>query len=47
MKAIRMHSKGGPELLVYEDAPKPQLQPGDALVRVFRIIHHQNRTHLV
>jgi NADPH:quinone reductase-like Zn-dependent oxidoreductase len=29
-----MHSKGGPELLVYEDAPKPQLQPGDALVRV-------------
>lgn len=34
MKAIRMHSKGGPELLVYEDAPKPQLQPGDALVRV-------------
>jgi NADPH:quinone reductase-like Zn-dependent oxidoreductase len=34
MKAIRMHSKGGPELLAYEDAPKPQLQPGDALVRV-------------
>ena len=34
MKAIRMHSKGGPELLVYEDAPKPQLQPGDAMVRV-------------
>ncbi|MGH9711755.1 MAG: NADP-dependent oxidoreductase [Candidatus Acidiferrales bacterium] len=35
MKAIRMHSKGGPELLVYEDAPKPQLGAGDALVRVF------------
>jgi NADPH:quinone reductase-like Zn-dependent oxidoreductase len=34
MKAIRMHSRGGPELLVYEDAPKPALQPGDALVRV-------------
>ena len=34
MKAIRMHSKGGPELLAYEDAPKPQLQPGDAMVRV-------------
>src|SRR5579859_7783783 len=34
MKAIRMHSKGGPELLVYEDAPKPQPQAGDALVRV-------------
>jgi len=34
MKAIRMHTQGGPELLVYEDAPKPSLQPGDALVRV-------------
>jgi NADPH:quinone reductase-like Zn-dependent oxidoreductase len=35
MKAIRMHSPGGPELLVYEEAPRPVLQPGDALVRVF------------
>jgi NADPH:quinone reductase-like Zn-dependent oxidoreductase len=34
MKAIRMHSPGGPELLVYEEAPRPVLQPGDALVRV-------------
>ena len=34
MKAIRMHRQGGPELLAYEDAPKPALQPGDALVRV-------------
>ncbi|MGB0035630.1 MAG: NADP-dependent oxidoreductase [Candidatus Acidiferrales bacterium] len=34
MKAIRMHSKGGPELLVYEDAPKPALDPGDVRVRV-------------
>ena len=34
MKAIRMHTRGGPELLAYEDAPKPALQPGDALVRV-------------
>lgn len=34
MKAIRMHTQGGPELLAYEDAPKPTLQPGDALVRV-------------
>src|SRR5215471_13752848 len=32
--AIRMHTQGGPELLTYEDAPKPSLQPGDALVRV-------------
>jgi NADPH:quinone reductase-like Zn-dependent oxidoreductase len=34
MKAIRMHTRGGPELLAYEDAPQPPLQPGDALVRV-------------
>jgi NADPH:quinone reductase-like Zn-dependent oxidoreductase len=34
MKAIRMHTQGGPELLAYEDAPQPALQPGDALVRV-------------
>ena len=34
MKAIRIHRKGGPEALVYEDAPLPALRPGDALVRV-------------
>ncbi len=34
MKAIRIHRRGGPEVLVYEDAPVPALQPGDALVRV-------------
>jgi NADPH:quinone reductase-like Zn-dependent oxidoreductase len=34
MKAIHLHARGGPEQLVYEDAPKPQLKPGDALVRV-------------
>jgi NADPH:quinone reductase-like Zn-dependent oxidoreductase len=34
MKAIRLHARGGPELLVYEDAPAPALLPGDALVRV-------------
>ncbi|HEV2223752.1 MAG TPA: NADP-dependent oxidoreductase [Candidatus Acidoferrales bacterium] len=34
MKAIRMHTRGGPELLAYEEAPKPALLPGDALVRV-------------
>jgi NADPH:quinone reductase-like Zn-dependent oxidoreductase len=34
MKATRMHTQGGPALLAYEDAPKPALQPGDALVRV-------------
>ena len=34
MKAIRIHRRGGPEALVYEDAPIPPLQPGDVLVRV-------------
>ena len=34
MNAIRTHRRGGPEALVYEDAPIPALQPGDALVRV-------------
>jgi NADPH:quinone reductase-like Zn-dependent oxidoreductase len=34
MKAIRIHRRGGPEALVYEDAAIPALQPGDALVRV-------------
>lgn len=35
MKAIRLHARGGPEQLVYEDAPPPVLQPGDALVQVY------------
>src|SRR5262249_17051450 len=35
MKAIRLHRRGGPEQIVYEDAPKPELQPGDALVKVY------------
>jgi len=34
MKAIRLHARGGPEQLVYEDAPEPSLKNGDALVRV-------------
>ena len=34
MKAVRMHSRGGPEALVYEDAPLPTLAEGEALVKV-------------
>lgn len=34
MKAVRAHTRGGPETLVYEDAPLPHLALGDALVRV-------------
>jgi NADPH:quinone reductase-like Zn-dependent oxidoreductase len=35
MKAVRMHSRGGPEGLVYEDVPTPAVGPGEALIRVF------------
>ncbi len=35
MKAIRMHVRGGPEKLVYEDVPKPDPSAGEALVRVY------------
>lgn len=34
MKAIRLHAPGGPEQVVYEEAPQPVLQEGDALVKV-------------
>jgi NADPH:quinone reductase-like Zn-dependent oxidoreductase len=34
MKALRAHREGGPEQLVYEDAPRPDVRAGDALVRV-------------
>ena len=34
MKAVRFHQHGGPEVLRYEDAPDPQLGPGEVLVRV-------------
>src|SRR6266480_1015254 len=34
MKAIRIHNYGGPEVLKYEDAPRPEPQGGEVLVRV-------------
>jgi NADPH:quinone reductase-like Zn-dependent oxidoreductase len=34
MKAVRFHRHGGPEVLRFEDAPDPIVQPGQALVRV-------------
>lgn len=37
MKAIRQHEFGGPDVLRYEDAPMPALQPGEVLVRVHAI----------
>jgi NADPH:quinone reductase-like Zn-dependent oxidoreductase len=37
MKAIRLHGFGGPEVLKYEDAPMPELNPGEVLIRVHAI----------
>ncbi|TFW26532.1 NADP-dependent oxidoreductase [Duganella callida] len=37
MKAVRLHTYGGPEVLRYEDAPKPAPQPGEVLVRVHAV----------
>jgi NADPH:quinone reductase-like Zn-dependent oxidoreductase len=34
MKAVRIHSYGGPEVLSYEDAPQPTAGPGEVLIRV-------------
>jgi NADPH:quinone reductase-like Zn-dependent oxidoreductase len=34
MKAVRLHDYGGPEVLRYEDAPKPEPGAGEVLVRV-------------
>ena len=34
MKAIRIHNYGGPEVLQYEDAPRPKPQAGEVLIRV-------------
>src|SRR5262245_29047913 len=37
MKAVRLQAFGGPEVLVHEDAPKPELRPGEVLVRVHAV----------
>lgn len=37
MKAVRFHAFGGPGVLVYEDAPKPQAERGEVLVRVHAV----------
>jgi NADPH:quinone reductase-like Zn-dependent oxidoreductase len=34
MKAIRIHEDGGPEVLVYEDAPDPEPGPDDVLIQL-------------
>jgi len=37
MKAVRQHEFGGPEVLRYEDAPMPELKPGEVMVRVHAV----------
>ena len=34
MNAVRLHAFGGPEVLHYEEAPRPRLAPGEVLIRV-------------
>ncbi len=34
MKAVRVHTCGGPDMLRYEDAPLPTPQPGEAIVKI-------------
>ena len=34
MKAVRVHTPGGPDALRYEDAPEPSPQPGEAVVKI-------------
>ena len=34
MRAVRIHEDGGPEVLVLEEAPDPELGPGEVLVRL-------------
>ncbi len=35
MKAVRIHDYGGPDVLRYEDAPRPKAGPGEVLIRVY------------
>jgi NADPH:quinone reductase-like Zn-dependent oxidoreductase len=35
MRAIRIHKYGGPEVLRYENAPRPKPQTGEVLIRVY------------
>lgn len=34
MKVVQLHKYGGPEVLKYEDAPRPQPKEGELLLRV-------------
>ena len=34
MKAVRIHQYGGPEVLIFEDAPRPEPDSAEVLIRV-------------
>src|SRR2546428_7735480 len=34
MKAVRVHTPGGPDALRFEDAPEPSARAGEAVVRI-------------
>src|SRR5689334_15532243 len=34
MKAVRLHAYGGPDVLTYEEAPRPTAGEGEVLIRV-------------
>ena len=37
MKAVRIHAYGGPETLIYEDAPLPDVRMDEVLIRVHAV----------
>lgn len=45
MKAVRVHTPGGPEVLIYEDMPDPTPGPGEALVELKVIGVNYSDTH--
>lgn len=45
MKAVRVHTPGGPEVLTYEDVPDPAPGPGEALVELKVIGVNFSDTH--
>jgi len=42
MKAVRIHSFGGPEVLKFEEAPTPELNPDEALIKADEVIDYNN-----
>jgi hypothetical protein len=46
MRALRAHTRGGPEVLVYESAPRPTAEDCELLIAVHRLGDHFRRTDL-